>query len=84
MINNVVVRASQPARASHIPQTTVVLDSGIGGTSESMTQKHEYVGDGVYHEFLKASGYPFKFMRRFLQFIHATHHFLTDHLVPGD
>ena len=59
MINNVVVRASQPARASHIPQTTVVLDSGIGGTSESMTQKHEYVGEGVYHEVFKGLSVSF-------------------------
>lgn len=62
MINNVVVRASHPARASHIPQTTVVLDSGIGRTIESMTQKHEYVEEGVYHEAFEDSVDPFKFM----------------------
>ena len=53
MIKNVVVGTSQPARDSHVSQTTVVLDSGIGGTSESMTQNHEYVGEGVYHEVFK-------------------------------
>ena len=59
MIKNVVVGTSQPARASHVPQTTVVLDSGIGGTSESMTQKHEYVGEGVYHEVFKGLSISF-------------------------
>ncbi len=37
------IRTSQPARALHIPQANSALDSGVGGTNETVTRKHALV-----------------------------------------